>query len=223
MSRKLILTLATAAAVAASALASGAADARGFGGGGGFGGGRGGFGGGGHFGGFSRVGGFGGGHFGGVGRVGRISQFHFTGHNPGHFQHWSHWHNHHRWFWRDGHWFYGDDDVGDGYAEPVAAYSAPAVSTPGPCTCLTKSYTQDGMVVFADLCTKESAAAPVDTRSADLTPVPPQGPPSPPSPPTEDKASDAAPMQNPSNFAGRTYKDFLAAYGLPMPPAAQKN
>jgi hypothetical protein len=101
------------------------------------------------------------------------------------------------------------------YAQPVAAYSAPAVSTPGPCTCLTKSYTQDGMVVFADLCTKESAAAPVDGRSADATP--PQGPSSPPIPPAEDKASDAAPMQNPSNFAGRTYKDFLAANGLPMP------
>jgi hypothetical protein len=74
------------------------------------------------------------------------------------------------------------------------------------------------MVVFADLCTKESAAAPVDGRSADATP--PQGPsssPTPPAPPAEDKASDAAPMQNPSNFAGRTYKDFLAANGLPMP------
>ena len=217
MSRKLILTLATAATIAASALASTAADARG-----GFGGG--GFGGGGHGGGgFARVGGFGGGHFGGghfggVGRVGRISAFHFPGHNLGHFQHWqhwSHWHPHHRWFWRDGRWFYGDDYVGGDYAQPVAAYSAPAVSTPGPCTCLTKSYTQDGMVVFADLCTKESAAAPVDGRSADATP--PQSPSSPPTPPAEDKASDAAPMQNPSNFAGRTYKDFLAANGLPMP------
>jgi hypothetical protein len=228
MSRKLILTLATAATIAASALASSAADARGFGGGGG------GFGGGGHsFGGgsFAHVGGFGGGHFGGghigsIGRVGRISQFHFNGHNPGHFQHWSHWQwpHHHRWYWRDGRWFYGEDYVGGGgYAQPVAAYSARAVSTPGPCTCLTKSYTQDGMVVFADLCTKESAAAPVNGRSAEATPMPPQGlsgppaPPTPPAPPAEDKTSDAAPTQNPSNFAGRTYKDFLAANGLPMP------
>ncbi len=226
MSRKLILTLATAATIAASALASTAADARGFGGGG-FGGGHGGFGGGGHFGGFSRVGSFGGNHFGGIGRVGRISQFHFTGHNPGHFQHWqhwshwhwpSHWPHHHHWYWRDGRWFYGEDYVsGGGYVQPVAGYSAPAVSTPGPCTCLTKSYTQDGMVVFADLCTKESAAAPVDGRAADATPVPPQGPSGPPTPPAEDKASDAAPTQNPSNFAGRSYKDFLAANGLPMP------
>jgi hypothetical protein len=30
-------------------------------------------------------------------------------------------------------------------------------------------------------------------------------------------------MQNPSNFAGRTYKDFLAANGLPMPQGAQRN
>ena len=171
MSRKLILTLATAATIAASALASTAADARGGFGGGGFGGGGGGFGGG-----FARVGGFGGplcGHFGGVSRVGRISAFHFPGHNLGHFQHWqhwSHWHPHHRWFWRDGRWFYGDDYVGGDYAQPVAAYSAPAVSTPGPCTCLTKSYTQDGMVVFADLCTKESAAAPVDGRAARRNP-----------------------------------------------------
>ena len=96
------------------------------------------------------------------------------------------------------------------------------MSTPGPCTCLTKSYTQDGMVVFADLCTKESAAAPVDGRAADAT-LAPQGPSGPPAPPAEDKASDAAPMQNPSNFAGRTYKDFLAANGLPMPQGGQRN
>jgi hypothetical protein len=222
MSRKLILTLAMAATVAASALASSAADAHGFGGGGGFGGGRGGFGGGGHFGGFAR-GGLGGGHFGGFGRGGRISMYHFNGHNPGHWQHWSHWHHHYRWFWRDGRWVYLDGGDG-GYAEPiVGSYTAPAVSTPGPCTCLTKSYTQDGMVVFADLCTKESAAAPVDGRAADATPVPPQAPSAPPPPPAGDKVSEAAPIQNPSNFAGRTYKDFLAAYGLPMPQGAQGN
>jgi hypothetical protein len=222
MSRKLILTLTTAATIAVSALASGAADARGFGGGGGFGGGRGGFGGGGHFGGFARASGFGGGHLGGFGRASRISMYHFSGHNPGHLQHWSHWH-HHRWFWRDGRWVYLDGDDG-GYAEPiVGSYTAPAVSTPGPCTCLTKSYTQDGMVVFADLCTKESAAAPVDGQGADATPVPPQPPSTPPAPAVEDKASDAAPTQNPSNFAGRTYKDFLAANGLPMPRGVQGN
>jgi hypothetical protein len=35
--------------------------------------------------------------------------------------------------------------------------------------------------------------------------------------------SETAPTQNPSNFAGRAYQDFLAAYGLPMPQGAQGN
>jgi hypothetical protein len=68
-----------------------------------------------------------------------------------------------------------------GYVEPVA------VVAPGPCTCLTKEYTPDGTVVFKDLCTKEMAAAPV------------AGP---------EKTSEAAPS---SNFAGKTYQDYLAA------------
>jgi hypothetical protein len=218
MSRKFVLTLATAAALAVSALATTAADAHGFGGGGGHGGG---FGHGGGGGGFGRVGG---GHFGGFGHVGRISMFHFGGHNPGrdfgHGQHWAHWHwpHHHRWFWRDGRWVYLDGYDG-GYAEPVNAVSVPAVSTPGPCTCLTKSYTQDGMVVFADLCTKESAAAPVDGRAADARAVIPQESAAPPRA-VEDKASEA-PTQSPSNFAGRTYKDFLLANGLPLPQGLQ--
>jgi hypothetical protein len=53
--------------------------------------------------------------------------------------------------------------------------------------------------------------------------MPPQEPSAPPAPPAEDKASDATPMQNQSNFAGRTYKDFLAANGPPMPQGAQRN
>ena len=56
-----------------------------------------------------------------------------------------------------------------------------------------------------------------------MQPQAPSSPSGPPAPPVEDKASDAAPMQNPSNFAGRTYKDFLAANGLPMPQGAQGN
>jgi hypothetical protein len=230
MSRKLILALATVAAIAASASASTTADARGFGGGGG--GGGGGFG---HFAGVGRVGG-GGGGVGRIGGIGRISGFgHFSGVRrvaggpfpillpPGkNGPHIPWWHHHHHWHWwfHDGRWAFVDDAV----AEPVVGpYAAPVVSTPGPCTCLTESYTQDGMVVFADLCTKESAAAPVDGRAADATPVPPETPSTPPAPPVEGKASEAAPMQNTSNFAGRTYKDFLAANGLPIPQSAQGN
>ncbi len=58
---------------------------------------------------------------------------------------------------------------------------------PGPCTCLTKNYTPEGMVVFADLCTKESASAPVAG------------------------SSDAAQADAPANYAGQTYQDYLKA------------
>ena len=90
--------------------------------------------------------------------------------------------------------------------EPVS------VASPGPCTCLTKTYTQDGLVVFADVCTKEAASAPVGGASSDATPVPP----------ANGKSSDAAPVtpaadatQAPTtpNFAGLTYQDFLKANG----------
>jgi hypothetical protein len=163
MSRKVILTLATAATIAVSALASSAADAHGFGGGG--------FGGG-HGGGFGRMGGGGFGHFGHFGH----SSFYRPG-RWGHWNHWSHWNHwrhwgyyHHRWYWPGyGYGVYG------GLA-PVAAFSGPiATPTPGPCTCLTKTYTQDGLVVFADLCTKDSASAPVGgTNSSEAAPQDPR-------------------------------------------------
>jgi hypothetical protein len=58
---------------------------------------------------------------------------------------------------------------------------------PGPCTCLTKNYTPEGMVVFADQCTKESASSPVAG------------------------SSDAAQADAPANYAGQTYQDYLKA------------
>jgi hypothetical protein len=48
---------------------------------------------------------------------------------------------------------------------------APAVATAKPCTCLTKEYTPDNLVVFKDLCTKEVASAPAGNTQA-LLPVP---------------------------------------------------
>jgi hypothetical protein len=45
---------------------------------------------------------------------------------------------------------------------PVAA-AAPAQA---PCTCLTKTYLQDGSVLFKDVCTTESAIAPADQKAA---------------------------------------------------------
>jgi hypothetical protein len=70
-------------------------------------------------------------------------------------------------------------------------YTVPVVETaiaPGPCTCLTKNYTPEGMVVFQDLCTKEMASAPVDSSS-----------------------DQAAAEQAPASYAGKTYQDYLKA------------
>jgi hypothetical protein len=162
MSRKVLCTLAAVATIAAAAtLASSAADARGFGGGG-----FGGHFGGGHFGGFSRMGGFG--HYGHYG-------FYRPGHYWNHWNRWSYWNHHYRWYWRDGRWF---ADGGYEAPAPVAAPESGPVAAPASCTCLTKTYTQEGLVVFADVCTKESAAAPVNGQgpSANAPETPPPGP-----------------------------------------------
>ena len=46
-------------------------------------------------------------------------------------------------------------------------------AAPRPCTCLTKEYTPDNLVVFKDVCTKEVASAPVGNTQVQL-PMPPQ-------------------------------------------------
>ncbi len=193
MSRKVILALATAATIAAAGLASSAADARGFGGSGG------------GFGRSASIGRVGGGHFSAKGgrtltpilNPGRPGRPGFPGH--GHLAH----HHHHRIF-RGGRWIIIDDVV------DVAPVVDPA---PGPCTCLTKNYTPDGLVVFADLCTKESASARVDGKAADATPAPA----------VDDKAANATQLPTPSNYAGLTYSDYLAANPQAAAQAAQKN
>ena len=48
---------------------------------------------------------------------------------------------------------------------------APSIATAKPCTCLTKEYTPDNLVVFKDLCTKEVASAPAGNTQA-LLPAP---------------------------------------------------
>lgn len=70
----------------------------------------------------------------------------------------------------------------------------------GPCTCLWKGYTPDGIVVFKDLCTKESASAPVDGAPA-----------------------QASEIQAPGNFAGKSYQDYLAANPPQAPAEPPKN
>jgi hypothetical protein len=194
MSRKLTLTfaLATAATIAAASLCSTAADARG-----GFGGGR-----------------MGGGGFARVANGGRTltpilnpgrgdnpRSPRWPGH-PGNPGRWT-FHPHGHLAFRFGRWITIDDGVD---AAPIA----PVAPVAGPCTCLTKTYTPDGLVVFADVCTKEAASARVDGGPAAATPVPPV-----------DKSSDATESQPAvtaapisQNYAGRTYQDFLAANGL---------
>ncbi len=71
---------------------------------------------------------------------------------------------------------------------PDTYVSRPDVST---CNSLTKEYTQEGQVVFKDLCTQEMAMAPVAGAE-------------------QQKSSEA---QSPTNFAGKTYQDYLAANG----------
>lgn len=99
------------------------------------------------------IGGFRGGFHGSIGRVAR-----FTPDRP----HRPHWHP--RWPRPHGHvrwhrpWIYG---VG---TAAIAAPAYAAVSRPAPaapCTCLSKEYTQDNVVVFKDRCTNEVAAAPM--------------------------------------------------------------
>jgi hypothetical protein len=212
MSRKVILTLAAAATIAVAGLASNSSYARGFVGGHAFGGGGHAFGGGGRT--FGRIGGAGPvGHTGGPighlrvsGNPGRVHPI-FPGRPPGH-----HppiiigWHPHHHWHWvfRGGRWIDVDDVAVDTPVDvaPVVATPAP-VSVPGPCTCLTKTYTPTGLVVFADVCTKESASAPATDDTADASQAP-----------TTPVAATATPMsQVPTtpNYAGHTYQDYLAA------------
>lgn len=88
--------------------------------------------------------------------------FKHAGHFKPHFKHphWHrpHWHRHHYVRWHRPIW----------YAAPVV-YSSYAVARPvvaGPCTCLSKEYTPEGVVVFKDRCTNEIAMNP--------PPAPPQ-------------------------------------------------
>ena len=144
--RTSLLALAAVASIAAAfATSTSSADARP-----GMGGFRGGFHGG--MGGGFRHGGMGGGFRGGMG-----GGFRHAGlHRFPRFHHRPHWHHHRHVRWHRP-WIYGVGTAA--IAAPVYAAVAPRPAAPGPCTCLSKEYTQDGMVVFQDRCTNETAAA----------------------------------------------------------------
>jgi hypothetical protein len=166
--RTTALALAAIASIgAASFLSSSSAEARGFGGGFSRGGG-----GGVHIG--MRVGG--GGHVGGIRRIGGGPRFvghirgpRFVGHRPHFRPNWcrlTHRCGPHIVRWHRP-WIYGVGAVATTYAVTPAVAAAPR------CTCLTKEYTPDNLVVFQDVCTKEVASAPIGNTQAQL-PLPQQ-------------------------------------------------
>jgi|tagenome__1003787_1003787.scaffolds.fasta_scaffold20891043_2 hypothetical protein len=180
--RTSMFAIAAVAALGAASLITptSSADARGFGGGGG------GFHGGGmggghamHMGGGMRMGG-GGVRMGHVGMrpVGiRHVNFRPVRHIHGH-PNWCRFYGrcgiHVRWHRP---WIYGTGVVATSYAVAPAATSY-AVAPARPCTCLSKEYTPDNLVVFKDLCTKEVASAPIGNTQVQLQ-LPPQQEPAP--------------------------------------------
>lgn len=202
MSRKLILTLTAAASVAAASvtLGSSAVYARGMSGGA-------------HF-------SSGGAHF-SAGRGVHLATFHNPGRRPGHvfiphpgrpgghippiiIGHHPH-HHHHHWVFRGGHWIVLGEDI-------VEAPVLERTVAPGPCSCLTKTYTPEGLVVFADVCTRESASAPAMDDTADASKAPTTDVPA--------KATPISQVPTKPNYAGRTYEQYLAANPQLQPQAA---
>jgi len=114
------------------------------------------------------------------------------GHGGGHGGHGGGMYAHHHYK----HWHYWAH--GGVYVRPVT-YTV-RDSRPGPCTCLTKNYTPDGQVVFADLCTKETASAPVNGSD-----------------------DHAQANDGPTNFAGQTYQDYLKANPQAQEQEQKKN
>lgn len=81
---------------------------------------------------------------------------------------------------------------------PVAPAADPVAANPAG-NCLTKTYTDNGLVVFADTCTKEAASAPAGDPPAPKPVPPPPG-----------RSSDATKRPTSGNYAGLTYQQFIA-------------
>jgi len=159
--RNITLALAAVASLGIASLATTtSADARGFGGGFSRGGG------GGHIG--MRIGG--GRHIGGIHRIGRVHIGHRIriAHRP-HFHLRPHWC--HRFPWRcKVHVRWPRPVIYSAVPVVAAASYAVAPAAAPRCTCLTKEYTQEGLTVFRDVCTKEIASAPTGTTALPAAP-----------------------------------------------------
>ena len=199
-----LLALAAIVTLGAAALVSSEASARGHGGGGG------GFRGGGMHSSARMVGGS---HFRGIRPIFRSMARHHHNFGFRRFTHRPHWHHHNfcgRWGWHyrwcgwSRPWIY--PVVTGGVATTYAA--APTYNR---CTCLTKEYTQEGAVVFKDVCTQEIAMNP----PADVGPAAGPGPASYQQPP-----QGMAPQQTyampPQTYAA-PQQPYAAPQGQPYP------
>jgi hypothetical protein len=92
-----------------------------------------------------------------------------------HHDHDHHHHDHDGWWWKQHHrpyWVYPVGTAVETTTDTAApSYTAAAPVTTAPvarnnCNCLTKTYLQDGSVMFKDLCTKEAAVATPDELNA---------------------------------------------------------
>ncbi len=100
---------------------------------------------------------------------------HFAKHHHHHHCHHSHKHcgHHYTWWWRHHHRpYWVAPVVGETVVEaaPVAAVAPVAKDN---CNCLTKTYLEDGSVMFKDICTKEAAVATPDELKAQAAGAPP--------------------------------------------------
>lgn len=89
---------------------------------------------------------------------------------------------------------------------PVTVVSRPVTrnASSSTCNCLTKDYTPDGIVIFKDLCTKETASAPLPGSPAAAALE------------QQQKQQQSSEVQTPNtvaanNFAGKTFEEFKAA------------
>ncbi|MCL2429329.1 MAG: hypothetical protein FWD12_08870, partial [Alphaproteobacteria bacterium] len=116
--------------------------------------------------------------------------------NPPSWRFGDHNHHHHRWVFRDGGWVYVDapDDA------ETSSDTVTSAAASGPCNCLTKTYTTDGLAVFADICTKESASAPATDDFADASKVP-------------TTTTPISQVPTAPNYAGRTEADIMPRTG----------
>lgn len=122
-------------------------------------------------------GGFHGGFRGGFARVARFTPDRFP-HRPHWRPHRPHWHvKWHRPF------IYGVGAAAIAAPAYAAVAPRPAAPAAGPCTCLSKEYTPEKLVVFRDRCTNEMAAAPLggdqqqglaQPQPGDAEPMPPK-------------------------------------------------